>query len=300
MNFQQKTATTVQRTHDNLRRRNAALALGCLAFALISFTFAAKLHAQLPDQMAKNRTLVFDDEFDQLSPNSNKWALCYWWNDGGCTNLGNKELEWYSTGNVELHDGILNLIARRESARGYKGRMFGFTSGMVTTGRYQSERGRRSRFAFKYGYVEVRAKVPAGKGLWPAIWLLPSNEKSLPEIDMMEVFGNSTNRLRLHLHYLAPDGTQHVPEKIVTVQKLDEDFHTYGLDWTSSALVWFLDGRPVWRYSKPAGIPDLPMYLLMNLAVGGDSAGNPSNQTQFPSTFAVDYVRIWQSNDQAN
>lgn len=300
MNFQPKAETNVQPTHGAQCRHDAVVALACLAFALSSFAFVAELHAQSSDQVTKNQTLVFDDEFDQLSPNPNKWALCYWWNDGGCTNLGNKELEWYGTSNVELHDGILHLIARHETTRGYKGRMFGFTSGMVTTGRYESERSRRSRFAFKYGYIEVRAKVPPGKGFWPAIWLLPSTERSLPEIDMMEVFGNSTNKLRLHLHYVAPDGTQHVPGKLVTVQKLDEDFHTYGLDWTPSALVWFLDGRQVWRYSKPAGIPDQPMYLLMNLAVGGGSAGNPDNQTQFPSAFAVDYVKIWQNNAQAN
>lgn len=239
-----------------------------------------------------NWQLVFSDEFDGRELNPNKWTKCYWWENNGCTNLGNNELQWYMHNNVDLAGGHLRLQARRERVRGHEGRPFDYTSGIVTTGRHYEERAQPDRFATRFGYFEIRAKVPKGKGLWPAIWLLPSTQKPLPEIDIMEVLGHATNVLQLHIHY-DDDGEPRNPGVEVRTSDLSSGWRTYGLDWSRDAVAWYLDGREVWRYEERAHIPDEPMYLLLNLAVGGDWPGAPDGNTVFPADFLIDYVRVW-------
>lgn len=237
--------------------------------------------------------LVFSDEFDGDRLEKGKWTTCYWWEDDGCTNLGNEELQWYLPGNVSVGGGALRLTARPEPAVGHEGRTFPFTSGLVTTGRYYGEAERADRFSLTYGYVEVRALAPSGQGLWPAVWMLPSDHRSRPEIDIMEVLGHRPDVLELHYHYDTSDGAQRAGHEVKTTD-LSRAWHVYGVLWSPDAIVWYLDGREVWRYTDRRTISSEPMYLIINLAVGGNWPGPPDATTRFPATLLVDYVRIWQ------
>ena len=238
--------------------------------------------------------LVFDEDFDAPTLDRKRWTTCYWWDDGGCTNLSSGELQWYRPENVAIEDGRLVLTAREGNVVGAEGRKFGYTSGMVTTGRYYRERPSAGRFEATYGFFEMRAKVPAGQGLWPAFWMLPARQESLPEIDIMEVLGHDTGLLELHFHYRRSGGSRGSVAREVKTRPLSDGWHTYGLDWSPERLVWYLDGEEVWRYSEKSRIPDEPMYMIINLAVGGNWPGNPDNTTAFPARLEVDYVRVWQ------
>jgi beta-glucanase (GH16 family) len=235
---------------------------------------------------------VFTDEFDDPELDPARWTTCYWWNDNGCTNLGNNELQWYLPENVRVSAGQLRLTARQKRTVGHEGRFFPYTSGMVTTGRDYAELPRLPRAGFRNGYFEVRAKVPAGRGLWSAIWLLPVSRESKPEIDILEVLGDTLELMRMHFHYLDIKGERQSIGENAAAADLSERWHVYGLEWSQRALVWYLDGIEQWRLTD-VPIPDEEMYLLINLAVGGDWPGPPDGSTIFPADLFVDYVRVW-------
>ena len=195
--------------------------------------------------------------------------------------------------NVSVADGKLRLTARREDVVGWEGRIFPYTSGMVTTGRYYEEDPSEVRFEAVRGVFEMRAKVPSGQGLWPAFWMLPSTRESKPEIDIMELLGHRPERLELHFHYRNDAGqSRNVGHKVRT-SDLSAGWHTYSVEWTSQEIVWYLDGVEVWQYDDLRRIPDEPIYMLINLAVGGDWPGAPDASTKFPAVMEVDYVRAW-------
>ena len=236
--------------------------------------------------------LVFSDEFD-APLSADKWTRCYWWDDKGCTNLGNKELQWYMPDNVIVSDGKLILRAKEQPLPGYKGQTYNYSSGMVTSGRGYFERPEPDRFATTYGYFEIRAKLPAGQGLWPAFWLLPSTHESKPEIDVMEVLGHEPDKLKMHVHYRDDNGDSQNAGSESTVQNMTEDFHVFGLEWRKDAIVWYFDGEEKWRYTVEANISQEPMYILLNLAVGGEWPGAPDQETVFPADYVIDYVKVW-------
>lgn len=238
--------------------------------------------------------LIFSDEFDEQALDLQRWTTCYWWNKDGCTNLGNAELQWYRPENISVDGGLLRLTAQRRTVKGHEGRLLDYTSGMVTTGRDYDELPRPSRMRFRYGHVEVKAKIPAGKGFWAAVWLLPETRQSRPEIDIMEVLGDSATKLRMHYHYIDRAGEKRSAGKDVKAPNLAADWHVYGVTWDKDLIAWYLDGREVWRYTDAATISGEDMYLLLNLAVGGEWPGPPTKKTKFPSDYLVDYVRVWQ------
>ena len=162
---------------------------------------------------------------------------------------------------------------------------------MVSTGpaSYKGPAG----FAFTYGYVEMRALVPSGRGLWPAFWMLPADSESKPEIDIMEVLGDDPTRLYVHVHTIDASGAVKSQGADSIGPDLTADWHVYGLWWTKDGIAWYLDDAEVWRYSG-AGIPSEPMYLVANLAVGGKWPGTPDPATVFPATYEIDFIRIWQ------
>jgi beta-glucanase (GH16 family) len=240
---------------------------------------------------------VFTEEFNGPKLDGRKWMRCYWWDQNGCTNLANNELQWYLPANVSVVKGHLRLRARRQTVKGFEGRIFKYTSGIVTTGRHYDQRVEPDRFSTHFGYFEIRAKIPKGKGLWPAIWLLPSTQEPRPEIDIMEVLGDATKKLEMHLHYNGPQGERQSAGSNIETSDLAKNWHVYGVDWSKNAVIWYLDGVEVWRYENAPGIPDEPMYLLINLAVGGNWPGDPDAKTRFPADFLIDYVRIWRRTD---
>ncbi|WP_161623980.1 glycoside hydrolase family 16 protein [Paeniglutamicibacter gangotriensis] len=248
------------------------------------------LNSGIHPDAASTDGMLLDEGFDENTLDASLWNTCHWWQDDGCTIATNNELEWYLPRQVKVSEGALHLTAERSAISASDGKDYRFASGMVTTGPPAHQRA--PRLAFTYGKVEVRFRLPAGRGLWPAIWLLPASENSRPEIDMLEVTGEDTGRLRLHLHpkddsapsigkdYLLPGGAS-----------LAGGWHTIGLDWSPGRLDFILDGKRVWRLDGKE-VPDEPMYLVMNLAVGGEYPGDPDQSTRFPATMSIDHVRI--------
>lgn len=239
-------------------------------------------------------TLIFSDEFNGSALNPASWTTCYWWEKKGCTNAGNHELEWYQPENVQVSDGALQLIAQSQTVSGSDGNTYPYTSGMVTTGRSTEKLSDPVRFAFKYGFAEIRAKIPSGRGLWPAFWLLPADNTSKPEIDVMEVLGHLPNEANMSIHYATPNGSAVRVGNVWDQTTLSSGWHTYAIDWEPDHISWYIDGYQRWRITSAEQIPAEPMYLLINLAVGGDWPGAPDDHTPFPSRFQIDYVRVWQ------
>ncbi len=238
--------------------------------------------------------LIFSDDFNGTALNTQKWQTCYWWDKGGCTIITNNELEWYQPDNISLKNGVLHLQAQQQPIEASNGNRYEYTSGMITSGRATSNTSRPAKFTFTYGYAEIRAKVPKGKGLWPAFWLLPASQDSLPEIDVMEIIGDEPHVVNLRFHYRATSDEGDVGGSW-TGPDFTADWHTFAIEWRPDALIWYVDGVERWRYADKAHIPAVPMYLLANLAVGGDWPGSPNATTSFPSDYQIDYIRVWQT-----
>ena len=231
--------------------------------------------------------MVFRDEFSSNSLDQSKWHTCFWWADTTCSIETNHELELYNPGDVLVQNGVLQLRAQKRDMTAWNGSTYHYTSGLAMTG------GRSGSiapgFTYTYGYAEARVKVPAGKGLWPAFWMLPVSYNSRPEIDIMEILGDRPDVYHMNYHYIGGDqGTSW------TGPDFSAGWHVIGLDWEPDAIVWYVDGVERYRFTNKANISNEPEYLLLNLAVGGDWPGSPDSNTPFPSTFDVDYVRVWQ------
>ncbi len=245
-----------------------------------------------------NWALIFEDEFDGISIDRDKWTTCYWWDAGGCTNLSSGELEWYQPDDVLVSNGTVKLRAQRRTTTGWKGATFEYTSGIITTGRETADRLLPAKFLFQYGYVEMRARVPKGKGLWPAFWLLPATHESRPEIDVMEILGHDTSTVHMNYHYRSAFGIRRDRGSDWTGVDMSSGWHTFAVDWRPRAIIWYVDGIERWRFTNASRLPSEPMYLLANLAVGGDWAGAPDSSTPFPSYFEIDYIKVWARENQ--
>ena len=227
--------------------------------------------------------LLLDEGFDRASIDPSLWGTCYWW---GCTIDANDELEWYEASQVRVAGGHLNLVAEPGPVTTEDDGTYPYRSGMITTG--PEEEDGPARFSFRYGSVEARIRVPAGKGLWSALWMLPAEGDSEPEVDILEVLGHDTTRSH---HTLHPEGDGEELAKERSGPDLSGGWHVYRLDWSPGELRWFVDGTQVFLV-KGEDVPDVPMYLMANLAVGGWWPGPPDEATRFPATMAVDYIRV--------
>jgi beta-glucanase (GH16 family) len=261
------------------------LALAALLLAAQSLT-PVTLRAAAP-------TLLFDDEFDGSTLNGNKWVPTYWWGDNGCTIDTNNELEWYLPDDALVTAGLLRLRAEKRTVKASNGKTYNYTSGVVTTGRSSSSLGTPPKFEFQYGYTEIRAKMPKGKGLWPAFWLLSCDQNWPPEIDVMEIIADQPNVDNMTLHYLTGGGSEASSGGEWAGPDFSAGWHTFGLDWQPNAVIWYVDGVERRRDTDPTHIPAESMYLLLNLAVGGDWPGAPDAATVFPAYYDIDYVRVW-------
>jgi len=225
----------------------------------------------------KGARLIFADDFREDGLDPAKWITCYpWANRDGCTNPATGELEWYTTGDVSVSGGALHLTARRQLVS-EDGRQYHYTSGMVATA---------GAFQFEYGYVEFRAHLPRGAGLWPALWLLPSSEAWPPEIDVLEVQGGAPDVAALTYHPIRGQQKQ----REVNTADLAVGWHVFAIDWQPGSIVWYLDGRA--EFAVIGGVPSQPMYLVMDLAVSGWPP--PDQSTRFPASLDIDEVRVWQ------
>ncbi len=147
-----------------------------------------------------------------------------------------------------------------------------------------------SRFHFSqlYGYFEIRARFPDGRGLWPAFWLLPEDGSWPPEIDVVEELGHEPLVIYQTLHSNAPT----LPGNKFTMTPTPDGFHRYGALWTPATIDLYVDGAKVASQPTPADM-HRPMFLVANLAVGGNWPGYPDAATKFPARMEVDYIRAW-------
>lgn len=228
---------------------------------------------------ARGMTLKFDATFAGSQLNTQVWGTCYPWATGGCTNFGNTsdpEQEWYQAPQDQVSGGVLHLVAQRVPTAGLDkqgaAKEYACRSGMVTT--YPS-------LQFRYGYVQVTAQVPFGKGLWPALWLAAANQQWPPEIDMLEHWGSQPNGT-VYLHPLS--GARQGGE--ISTPNLASGWHTFGVAWSKTKLTWYYDGAQV--LSTTVGVPQQDMYLIANLADDIAGAGACSG------SLLIKSVEVWQ------
>ncbi|MCX7655950.1 MAG: glycoside hydrolase family 16 protein [Treponemataceae bacterium] len=234
-----------------------------------------------------NLSLVWSDEFDGSSdaPDSLKWTY-----DLGAGGWGNNEIQEYTNSrtNSYVSNGTLKIRALKENGR--------WTSARLKT---------QGKYSWKYGYIEARIKLPSGNGVWPAFWMLGNNITSVNwpkcgEIDVMEYSPGTTgaNKVFGTVHYATAAGEHQytsLGEKIDST--FTTTFHTYGLRWTSTEIILYLDGQRIGTpFKKVTGTPwpfDQEFFLILNVAMGGNLGGPiDSNLTQ--AIMEVDYVRVYQ------
>jgi beta-glucanase (GH16 family) len=238
--------------------------------------------------------MTFDDEFNSLSLHSSSggtWNTSFAWaGQTGATLTG--ELEWYinsayaPTSAVHpwtVSNGILDLTAAPTDASTLQAiGNHPYTSGMLTTS---------NSFAQTYGYFEMRAELPVGKGLAPAFWLLPEDGSWPPELDVMEVIGSNPTALVTTVHSNSTGHPTAVGET-TTVADTTVGFHTYGVDWEPDTITWYFDGNEVFQTATPADMRK-PMFMVLNLAVGGVWPGAPDGSTAFPASMQIDFVHAY-------
>jgi beta-glucanase (GH16 family) len=174
--------------------------------------------------------------------------------------------------------GVLRITAKpADPALAAKLAGLRYVSGMISS---------QPSFSQLYGYFEARAKLPAGKGLWPALWMLPADMSWPPEIDIMESIGDPLTA------YMSVHSTTEAAHSQKTMLA-DSGFHTFAVSWDPRQIIWYVDGVEVARRPTPADMHK-PMYLLANLAVGGNWPGSPDSATAFPASFQIAYVRAYQ------
>ena len=221
--------------------------------------------------------LAFHDEFDGQALDLDKWNPTDPWG-----RERNHELQAYVTNAFEVKGGILRIPAEKGEAF-YGGKQRSFTSGMMSTYR---------KFSQQYGRFEIRCRVPKGKGMWPAFWLLPEPLGWPPEIDVLEILGHEPNKIYLTHHFREEQKKRGSHGGSWSGPDFSAEFHEFAVEWSPKAIVWFIDG--VERFRSEKSIPQGKMYMLVNLAVGGDWPGAPDEKTQLPAAFEVDYVRVYE------
>jgi beta-glucanase (GH16 family) len=258
-------------------RTASLLVLAVPFFATLMVTVALGQKIPPVQPVRPGWKLVFQDEFEGASIDTTKWNVRDPWGKER-----NQELQAYVTDAFEMKNGTLRIRAERRRAF-YDGKEREFTAGMMTT---------YGKFSQQYGRFEIRCRVPKGKGLWPACWLLPEPLGWPPEIDILEVLGHDTKTIYFTHHweegsgkYKSDGGKWQGPEDF------GSEFHVIAAEWTPSDIRWEVDGQQ--RFRSTRSIPRKPMYLLLNLAVGGQWPGSPDEKTVFPAHFEVDYVRVY-------
>lgn len=232
--------------------------------------------------------LMWSDEFEGTQINSANWTY-----DLGASGWGNNEWQNYtsSSENSSVADGFLTITAKQEAGGGY-------TSARLKSVDLQE---------FQYGRIDIRAKLPEGQGIWPALWMLGANfpESGWPscgEIDIMELVGHQPSTVHGTAHWGA-DWTQHQYTgssiSLPAGQKFSEAFHLFSIEWSENSITWLMDDQEYFSINNTQmnGQPypfNAPFFFIMNIAVGGNWPGYPDGTTSFPQTMVVDYVRVFQ------
>ena len=233
-------------------------------------------------------TLTKAEEFSTSSIDPSNWTFE---NGDGCPNCGwgNNELEYYTSQNAFIQEGYLIIKAKVEN-RGGKS----YTSSRMIT---------KDKFAFTYGRVDVRAIIPKGQGLWPAIWMLGSNINTVGwpacgEIDIMEMIGGNGREKTVYgtAHWNDGGYKSSGGSKTLSQGLFSDAFHVYSIEWTDSNINWLIDD--VSYYSVPITTYNAAFkkdfFFILNVAVGGNWPGSPDGTAKFPQIMIVDYIRVFQ------
>ncbi len=257
---------------------------------LAIYTLSLSLLIACNNPTTPARKLVWSDEFEYKGlPDSTKWAY-----DTGGHGWGNNELQYYTaarTANARVENGQLIIEAHREAWEGKE-----YTSARLVT---------RGKAEWQYGRIEVKARIPEGLGTWPAIWLLANTQPfKWPddgEIDIMEHVGFNPGYIHGSVHcksYYHSIGTQKTDTTFVP--DFANSFHVYALEWTKDSIHTEVDGKSYFSFgNEKTGYATWPfdnkMYLLLNIAVGGNWGGAKGvDSTIWPRKMEVDYVRVYE------
>lgn len=236
--------------------------------------------------------LVLEEEFENDgAPNPAVWGFDIGTGQNG---WGNQELQYYTDRpeNVKVENGVLLITAREESFSGSS-----YTSARLLT---------KDKFEQQYGRFEARMRLPWGKGIWPAFWMLGADIDENPwpgagEIDIMEYRGQDPTILIGSVHGPGYSAGEAVSKEYDLVNdRFDTGFHIFGIEWGPNYINFYVDDV-LYNRITPEDVPgewvfNKPFYILMNLAVGGTFVGSPNEETEFPQTLLVDYVRVYTNN----
>lgn len=235
--------------------------------------------------------MVFNDEFRSSSLDRSKWTSRYRW--GPSWTINNEQQYYVDALNdsgfghspFELDGENLTISATKTPGNlKSKANNKNYLSGTLTT---------HGKFKMRYGYVEMRARLPKGKGLWPAFWLLHNQENGIrPEIDVVEMLGNNTQVVYQTYHHFNNGQLRSTPTYEVWKTDFSAGFHTYGMQWEPGKITWYVDGEARNSYAN-GSVAAEDMYLLVNLAVGGNWPGSPDGNTRFPAKLTIDYIRAY-------
>jgi len=257
----------------------------------LMLSIIALLSCETDDQqtVARFTELTLSEEFDaDGQPNASIWGYDIGTGENG---WGNQELQYYTDRpeNVNVQNGVLLITAREESFEGSS-----YTSARLVT---------KDKFEQRYGRFEARIRLPYGQGIWPAFWMLGADIDENPwpgagEIDIMEYRGQNPTLLIGSVHGPGYSGGDAISKEYSLVNdRFDTGFHIFGIEWGPEYVNFYVDDvlynqitpedvTGTWVFNKP-------FYILMNLAVGGTFVGSPNEETEFPQTMLVDYVRVY-------
>lgn len=233
--------------------------------------------------------LTISDEFDTNGmPDSAIWGYDI---GTGTNGWGNNELQYYTNRqeNVTVQNGVLIITAKKESYQGAS-----YTSARLLT---------KGKFDQAYGRFEARIRVPFGQGMWPAFWLLGANSDTVTwpqcgEIDIMENRGSEPTKISSAVHGPGYSGGNAISKSYSLLNnRFDTSFHIYGIEWGPEYINFYVDDV-LYNQITPEDVSgewvyDHPFYIIINLAVGGDFGGAPNNETVFPQSMLIDYVRVY-------
>ncbi len=233
------------------------------------------------------KTLIWADEFSGTSLNTT-----FWTQETGNA-WANNEQQNYQASNTEVKDGYLTITAKKEAVNGRQ-----YSSSRIKT---------QEKKFFKYGRVDIRALVPKGQGIWPALWMLGNNKSAVSwptcgEIDLMELIGGSVSpksdsKTYATIHWNDVTHQQSQGSYSLPSGKFADQFHVFSMEWNATTIILYLDDVPYKTFNiSPAGMDAFrkDFFFIFNVAVGGDWPGNPDTTTVFPQRMVVDYVRVFQ------
>lgn len=259
--------------------KKSLLTKALLTFSVIGTVFAFSNTVKAAD----NYELVWSDEFNGNYLDTNTWNYEI---GTGSWGWGNNEQQYYTDRNIKVSNGTMKITAKREDYGGMK-----YTSSRITT---------KNKKNFKYGKIEARIKMPKFKGVWPAFWMLGANQDSVGwpkcgEIDIMEAI-NDENLVYGTLHWFNDPGNNNADSGSSVAVANRTEYHVYGVEWTADKLRWYVDGK-VYRTMDVSNDSFSEVrkeyFVIFNMAIGGQWPGYNIDETAFPATMEVDWVRAY-------